>query len=194
MKLWLFALFFSVFSPAAQAQSPPPTASVSAPQLDPATVAVAQRMGLPILPQGSVTGPWPAPGGVAYTDDRHRVSVLMPQAGSIVLARYVQGQVVPELVLTPTGNFRAVHGQLQPLPAPPQDALAWPVAEPMVNALVQILTAWRDAQLQMQPTPIQAASAVSAGMHDTTMRVLEIGFSDEGCTQHYDGVTYLGCW
>ncbi|MEM9695621.1 MAG: hypothetical protein AAGA56_23965, partial [Myxococcota bacterium] len=70
---------------------------------------------------------------------------------------------------------------------------AWPHAEAVTMLLVNRLKAVKAGMGEAPSSPLQMDAMTSQSLHDTSMSILR-NMGDEGCTKHYDGVYYLGCW
>lgn len=176
-----------------------PAAQGNAPKSSPATIEHAKALGFPPVPDGAkVIGPFDGPeGSIFYADATGRLSYFVPAQKSAFFGRVnAQGQPEFEYALRPEASYKIEAGQQVKLPAPPQEVLQWPYAEPMVNVMVATLKAHLEelrSQQAQQNADIQTRSFVSRKMHEINMGILS-RMGDEGCTKHYEGVYYLGCW
>lgn len=179
-------------APAAQQRAAIPTPTAD-------TIARAQGYGLPAVQPGTgAAGPFDGPqGALLYADGDGLVTVYLPDAWSIYLAQATpQGSLRFVYGLTPQASFRFDEAQqATQLPGPNADMERWPHVNAVVTNLVQRYQLLAQNNPGGAPTPQWgAASEVSAGLHDTTMNILRGGLGDQGCTERYDGVYYLGCW
>ena len=85
------------------------------------------------------------------------------------------------------------QGQAQQVQVLPDDVYQWPHANAVAQVLIQRIQQIQQGQAAAQQVDWAAASAASRSLHDTNMSILR-NMGSSGCTEHYDGVYYLGCW
>lgn len=155
----------------------------------PQAVQIARQAGLPDAPAGS--GPFDGPeGSVYYTTPDGKLSFWAPSQRAIFFATASDAGPVYRFAITPEATWAFPKGAPVALGTTPPDVLQWPMAEPLITALVRAHT----------PTPGQQAEGdaamapwISARQHEITMGVLE-NIEAQPCVEHYDGTTFLGCW
>lgn len=169
-------------------------------QPSPQTVARAQEYGLPAVPKGSdMAGPFDGPeNSLLYYNAQGLVSFYRPELNAAYFAS-AQPQWSWRYGVSAAGVFAFdAQGQATQLNGFPQEMASWPQAEAIVTTLIARVQA-QAQQPQAQPTPQASAqdyevmSQISRQLHDTNMSILG-GMGSQGCTEHYEGVYYLGCW
>ncbi|MEM8604243.1 MAG: hypothetical protein AAGF24_10460 [Cyanobacteria bacterium P01_H01_bin.121] len=168
---------------------------------DAIAVGVAQQLGFPPVPPNSgIIGPLTDSQGIAYLDQSGRISYFNPQQLSVFFAT-VDASGTPQLTyaLGPTGTYQFQGGQaIQVNPtAIEADVAVWPYSGEMVNILILGLQQYQ-AQIAASGVvpgnlPVEQQSYVNSVLHNTSMNILN-NIGSDGCTEHYEGVYYLGCW
>ncbi len=169
-------------------------------EVDPTAVAVAQQLGFPQVPPNSgIIGPFTDQQGLIYLDQSGRISYFAPDQLSVFFAlTNSQGESQVLYALTPSASYQ-LQGEdfVQVAPETIEAKIApWPLSGAMVNVLIAALQQY---QSQLQANFVPAASAdeqqayINSVLHNTSMNILN-NIGNEDCTEHYDGVFYLGCW
>lgn len=165
-------------------------------QSSPEAIALARQLGFPdVQPGMGVAGPFSGPeGSIYYAAPDGRVSAFAPGAITAWFATVGgDGQVRFDYALTPTASYRFEGGQPVQLRAPPQEIGPWPYSGPMVSVMVQHLEQYQQQRGAGAGLSMQEQAYVSSKLHEINMNILA-NMGDQGCTEHYEGVTYLGCW
>lgn len=194
--LYFFTLIITLFFPRQVLVAP-----VNSPSLttNSNVVETAQNLGFPPLQPGmSVIGPFIGPeNSIVYMDNTGKVSYFVPERMTVFFG-IMDGNNVPTLVyaLTPVANYRIENNQFILLSDPPMEVFNWPYSEPMVNVLIATLQQYL-TQVQTQPqnvyAPWETQSVINNSLHEINMNILE-NMGNQGCTEYYEGVYYLGCW
>ena len=163
----------------------------------PATIARARAVGLPAIDKSArISGPFDGPEGTLYYlgPDSH-ISYFHPEGATAYFGELAaSGDVHFRYGLNISGQFVCTaEGQAQRVPVLPDDVYRWPHAEAIAQVLIQRIQSIQQGRANLQAVDWAAASAASRAMHDTNMAIID-GMSAEACTEHYDGVYYLGCW
>ncbi len=166
--------------------------------ISPEAVAAAQYLGLPAITPGSgVAGPFEGPeGSLFYVDQAGRLTFLLPDF-SVYLAHLTKaGSLVFDYGMTPLAMYQFAGGQGIQLANPTPEMSLWPFVEPMAGVLLVVATQYQ-AGLQSgsvdSGSQVEAMSAISGSLHQTSMSILD-NIGGSGCTEHYEGVYYIGCW
>lgn len=167
-------------------------------EVDPTAVAAAQQLGFPpVSPNTGIIGPFTDQQGLIYLDQSGRISYFAPDQLSIFFAiTDAQGESQVLYALTPTASYQ-LQGedfvQVAPETIEP-DIAPWPLSGAMVNVLIVALQQYQ-SQANSVPvaTTYQQQAYINNVLHNTSMNILN-NIGNEGCTEHYDGVYYLGCW
>lgn len=189
---------------AAPAQTPPQeqaaAAAASSLKSSPAAIQHAQRLGFPPVPeQSKVIGPFEGPeGSIFYADATGKVSYFVPSQKSAFFGQVGEdGSPKFQYAVRPEANYQiGADGAQTKLPAPPQEIMQWPYSGPMVNVMVEVLKKHLQELKQQQAqqnADVQTRAFVSRKMHEINMGILR-NMGNDGCTKHYEGVYYLGCW
>ena len=197
----LAALVFPAASSAEQVVSksgPHAMASSSvAPTPSARTIARARVAGLPAVdPAARISGPFDGPEGTLYYLDRDsHISYFHPEGATAYFGDLADdGSVHFRYGLNISGQYVfSTDGQVQQVRVLPDDVYRWPHAEAIAQVLIQHVQQILQGQSTLQTVDWAAASAASRAMHDTNMAILQ-GMRADACTEHYDGVYYLGCW
>lgn len=161
-------------------------------------VAAAQYLGLPaVTPESGIAGPFEGPeGSLFYADQSGRATFLLPNF-SVYLAHLTEtGALVFDYGMTPLAMYQFANSQAIQLAYPAPEMSLWPFVDPIAGVLLTI-AAQHQAGLQSGTfsgsSDAGVMSAISGSLHETNMSILN-NIGDSGCTEHYDGVYYLGCW
>ena len=164
-------------------------------------VRAAQQLGFPpVSPDSGIVGPFTDFQGLAYMDQRGRISYFNPQQLSVFFAT-INDRGNPQLnyALTPTGTYRFQGGQaIQVNPSAIESAVSsWPYSGAMVEVLIAGLQQYQDqvsaGGVAPGNLPADQQSYVKSVLHNTNMSILQ-NIGGDGCTERYEGVYYLGCW
>lgn len=162
-----------------------------------ATTARARAVGLPAIDKSArISGPFDGPEGTLYyLGPDSRISYFHPESATAYFGELAaSGDVHFRYGLNISGQFAfSPEGQAQQVRVLPDDVYRWPHAEAIVQVLIQRIQSILQGRANLQPVDWSAASAASRAMHDTNMAIIN-GMRAEACTEHYDGVYYLGCW
>ncbi|MCB1575960.1 MAG: hypothetical protein KDI81_01060 [Xanthomonadales bacterium] len=161
------------------------------------TVARARAAGLPAVdPTAGVSGPFDGSEGTLYYLDRDgRVSYFHPEG---VVAYFgdlaADGHVVFRYGLNVSGQYVfSADGQVKRVRVLPDEVYRWPHADAIARVLIRHAQRVLSGAGAPDAVDWAAASAASRAMHETNMAILD-GMRADACTEHYDGVYYLGCW
>ncbi|MEZ5457568.1 MAG: hypothetical protein R3F04_15920 [Lysobacteraceae bacterium] len=153
--------------------------------------------GLPAVdPAARISGPFDGPEGTLYYLDRDsHISYFHPEGATAYFGDLADdGGVRFRYGLNISGQYVfSADGQVQQVRVLPDDVYRWPHAEAIAQVLIQHVQQILQGQSTLQTVDWAAASAASRAMHDTNMAILD-GMRADACTEHYDGVYYLGCW
>lgn len=169
-------------------------------EVDPTAVAAARQLGFPpVVPESGIIGPFTDRQGLIYLDRSGRMSYFAPDRLSVFFAIAApEGGSRVLYALTPSATYQ-LQGEnfVQVAPEAIEAEIApWPMSGAMVNVLIAALQQYRD---RIQSNPVSAASTyeqqayINSILHNTSTNILN-NIGNEGCTEHYDGVYYLGCW
>lgn len=161
-------------------------------------VQIAQKVGLPGLTTNSQTaGPFLGEQNtIFYINKSGLITYFHPTQYFAYFGKLQDEQVVFKYMLSPQGQYVVNHSnQAEQVNVLPNDVFHWPHANAVAQVLIKYLTAIKEGQINApdQTTDWNTLSQISADMHKSTMSILG-NMGNEGCTQYYDGVYYLGCW
>ena len=162
-----------------------------------ATIARARAVGLPAVdPEARISGPFDGPEGTLYYLGRdRRISYFHPEGATAYFGELAaDGSIRFRYGLNISGQYLfAADGQVEQVRVLPDDVYRWPHAEAIAQVLIRHVQQVLQGNSTLQAVDWAAASTASRAMHDTNMAILD-GMRAEACTEHYDGVYYLGCW
>ena len=164
-------------------------------QPSPRARAIAEQLGFPAVGEGSsVAGPFDGPNGtIWYASNDGKLSFFDPNTAITYMATLQPEQWV--YLMAPQGFFAVVGDQVTQVAEPPADIATWPQAEAMARVAIAV----REQQMTQgtQPSgdtvPWGTMTDLSTSMHDTNMTIIN-NIGGAGCTDHYDGPYFVGCY
>lgn len=189
MCRYLLATLALCFSVTAVAQLGTPSA---------AAIQTAQQVGLPAVDgSGQIAGPFEGPQGTLYyLNQSGLITFFHPTQYLAYFGTVVGGGISYQYALSPQGQFVVdAQNQAQQVGVLPDDVYRYPHANAVAQVLIQYLMAIQQGQIAAPQGQVDwaAMSEASRRMHETNMAIIN-NMGSTGCTEHYDGVYYLGCW
>ena len=161
-------------------------------------VQIAEKAGIPELATNSQTaGPFLGEQNTIYYLDNSGLITFFHPTQYFAYFGELNGNVIEyKYMLTPEGQYVLNHfNQAHQVKVLPNDVYRWPQANAVAQVLIQYLIKIKQGLVVApnQSTDWKSMSKISSEMYQSTMSILG-HMGDEGCTQHYEGVYYLGCW
>lgn len=159
---------------------------------------IAQKAGIPELATNSQTaGPFLGDQNtIYYLNNSGLITFFHPTQYFAYFGELHGNKLIYKYMLTPEGQYVVNHlNHAEQVKVLPNDVYRWPQANAVAQVLIRYLMEINQGLIvaPAQDTDWNTMSQISSEMHKSTMSILG-RMGDEGCTQHFDGVYYLGCW